>query len=113
MSFQWRDFRDGQSKIMTVSAVEFLRRFLQHVLPSGLVKIRHFGWLANRSRKPNLALCRRLLEARPIPAPAMPEPKPDRPCPTCANGILRTVEWLDPFRIAEAARTAPIVLDTS
>ena len=71
------DYRDGQSKIMTLKAVEFIRRFLQHVLPSGLVKIRHFGWLANRGRKQNLALCRRLLNARPTPIPTLPEPKAD------------------------------------
>jgi len=113
VSFQWRDYRDGQSKIMTLTAVEFLRRFLQHVLPSGLVKIRHFGWLANRGRKQNLALCHRLLDARPKPASTTPDQKPDRTCPACGNAIFRIVEWLDPLNIVEVAWPTPVVLDTS
>ena len=48
VSFQWRDYRDGKSKLMTLSAVEFLRRFLPHILPARFVKTRHFGLLANR-----------------------------------------------------------------
>src|SRR6266849_8681388 len=74
VSFHWRDYRDGQIKVMTISAVEFLRRFLQHVLPRGFVKIRHFGWLANRCRKDNLAQCRRLLSVAVIPTTSVDEP---------------------------------------
>ena len=48
---------------MTLEVVEFIRRFLLHVLPSGFVHIRHFGFLANRKRKAKLALCRSLLRA--------------------------------------------------
>ena len=48
---------------MTLEAVEFIRRFLLHVPPSGFVHIRHFGFLANRKRKAKLALCRSLLRA--------------------------------------------------
>src|SRR5580658_5620680 len=55
ISFDWKDYADhSRTKIMTLDAVEFLRRFLLHVLPSGLVRIRHFGFLANRARKQNL-----------------------------------------------------------
>jgi hypothetical protein len=51
VSFRWRDYaHGGKKKIMTVSAHEFLRRFLLHVLPGGLVPIRHFGLFANRRR---------------------------------------------------------------
>jgi Putative transposase len=49
---------------MTLSAEEFLRRIVQHVLPRGFVKIRHYGLLANRQRAAKLRLCRRLLLAR-------------------------------------------------
>jgi hypothetical protein len=64
VTFAWKDYADGsQSKMMTLGAVEFIRRFLLHVLPSGLVRIRHFGFLANRKRKQKLALCRALLPA--------------------------------------------------
>jgi hypothetical protein len=62
VSFLWRDYCDGdKEKIMTVDAGEFIRRFLIHVLPDRFVKIRHFGLLANRKRKDNIALCRELL----------------------------------------------------
>ena len=52
VTFEWKDYADGnQTKTMTLEAVEFIRRFLLHVLPSGFVHIRHFGFLANRNRK--------------------------------------------------------------
>ena len=62
VTFEWKDYAAGnQTKTMTLEAVEFIRRFLLHVLPSGFVHIRHFGFLANRKRKEKLALCRSLL----------------------------------------------------
>jgi hypothetical protein len=62
VTFRYKDYADAnQSKSMTLSADEFLRRFVQHVLPKGFVKIRHYGLLANRRREECLALCRRLL----------------------------------------------------
>jgi hypothetical protein len=52
VSFDWKDYADhSRTKTMSLDAVEFIRRFLLHVLPSGLVRIRHFGFLANRVRK--------------------------------------------------------------
>jgi len=62
VTFEWKDYAHGnQTKTMTLEAVEFIRRFLLHVFPSGFVHIRHFGFLANRRRKANLALCLSLL----------------------------------------------------
>jgi len=62
VSFTWKDYADGsKQKIMTLDAVEFIRRFLLHVLPDGFVKIRHYGLLSNRNRKVCLELCRALL----------------------------------------------------
>lgn len=62
VSFSWRDYADhNRRKIMTLKANEFIRRFLLHVLPSRYVRIRHFGLLANRKRKANIALCRKTL----------------------------------------------------
>lgn len=62
VSFRWRDYaHGGKKKFMTVSADEFLRRFLLHVLPKGLVRIRHFGFFANRRRETALTRCRKLL----------------------------------------------------
>ncbi len=71
--FRWKDYAHGNRvKIMTLSAEEFLRRFLLHVLPGGFVRIRHFGFLANRGRTAKLAQCRALL-AVPPPPPTPPE----------------------------------------
>ena len=65
VSFLWRDYRSaGQKKIMTLSAEEFIRRFLLHVLPSGFRKIRHYGILASRDKTKRIALCRRLTYTR-------------------------------------------------
>jgi len=62
VSFLWRDYADDNGlKTMTLKAGEFIRRFLLHVLPPRYVRIRHFGLLANRKRKDNIALCRKIL----------------------------------------------------
>ena len=62
VTFRSKDYADGQRhKTLALSAEEFLRRFVQHVLPKGFVKIRHYGLLANRHREDKLRLCRRLL----------------------------------------------------
>ena len=62
VTFRYKDYADdARSKTMTLTCAEFLRRFLTHVLPRGFVKIRHYGFLANRRREERLTLCRRLL----------------------------------------------------
>src|ERR1035437_9205717 len=62
VSFEWKDYRDaGKSKVMSVPAGEFIRRFLQHVLPPGFQRIRYYGFLANCHRADKLALGRQLL----------------------------------------------------
>lgn len=62
VAFRYKDYADSSAqKVMTLSAMEFLRRFTQHVLPRGLVKIRHYGLLANRTRAAKLNVCRFLL----------------------------------------------------
>jgi hypothetical protein len=64
VSFIWKDYAAGNAeKAMSLEAVEFIRRFLLHVLPSGFVHIRHYGFLANRCRQAKLSLCRRLIAA--------------------------------------------------
>ncbi|MDR2569516.1 MAG: IS91 family transposase [Oscillospiraceae bacterium] len=61
VSFKWRDYRDNNRwKIMTISATEFIRRFLMHVLPHRFMKIRHYGLLANRDKNKKLTLCKQL-----------------------------------------------------
>jgi len=62
VTFRWKDYAHGnQQRTMTLSAMEFLRRFLIHVLPRGFVRIRHFGFLANSQRARLLELCQRLM----------------------------------------------------
>jgi hypothetical protein len=87
---------------MTIDAVEFIRRFLLHVLPCGFVKIRHFGFLANRNRREALALCCTLLPAcgQQHAAADLQLSAPERKCPACKIGIVRVIE-----RIPAAAST--------
>jgi len=97
VSFEWKDYAHrAHMKLMTLDAVEFLRRFLLHVLPTGLVRIRQFGLLANRVRKPKLELCRTLLAAaRPQSQGQGRELAEDRPpCPICKFGRLLVIEWI-------------------
>jgi hypothetical protein len=94
--FRWRDSRhNNRSSVMTLDAVEFIRRFLLHVLPSGFVKIRHFGLLANRSRRQALALCRLHLNVTtPDISALLTEPQKSalsRSCPQCKCGTLHVV----------------------
>ncbi len=87
VSFRWRDYaHGGKQKVMTVSADEFLRRFLLHVLPKGLVRIRHFGFFANRRRQTALARCRQLLGA--AACPDRPETTNLLRCPACSGTML-------------------------
>ena len=68
VTFRWKDYaHGGKQRKMTVSAEEFFRRFLPHVLPRGFVRIRFSGLLANRRRKELLPLCKQLLETIPQP----------------------------------------------
>jgi hypothetical protein len=63
VTFRYKDYADeDRHKTMTLPALEFLRRFVQHVLPRGFVKVRHYGLLANKDREQRLQLCRQLLQ---------------------------------------------------
>ena len=102
--FTWKDYRDGQQKICQLSGEEFLRRYLLHVLPKRYMRIRHYGFLANRCRQQKLhcihtAITRQALaEAAPLPpTPCLPPEtrQPDVivtptscPCPKCKKGQL-------------------------
>lgn len=108
VTFRWKDYaRGNKPAMMTLPAAEFIRRFLLHVLPKGLVRIRHFGFLANRCRRQKISLCRKLLDiALPIKLQganqrddalvAQQESKPIDRCPQCKVGRLRRVETLAP-----------------
>ncbi len=98
VTFRWRDSAHGNKKrLMTLAIDEFLRRFLLHLLPPGFVRIRNFGFLANRNRAALLPLCLRLLdEQQNIPAPASPSTDRTRSlwnCPVC-GATMRVVERL-------------------
>jgi hypothetical protein len=87
VSFRWKDYAaGGKQKVMNVSAEEFLRRFLIHVLPKGLVRIRHFGLFANRRRAASLLRCRFLLKS-PSP-PQQPAASSQPRCPLCSEPML-------------------------
>ena len=61
VTFNWRDYKDNSKhKVMTLSAEEFIRRFLIHILPSGFMKIRHYGLLGNRNKTTKLKICKQL-----------------------------------------------------
>ena len=80
VTFQWRDSKDNNRiKTMTLDAVEFIRRFLLHIPPSGFVKIRHFGFLSSRRRTAALALCRERLP-QPVATDTAPILSEQRQC---------------------------------
>ena len=108
VTFRYRDSETGKSRKMTLPVMEFIRRFLQHVLPSGFVKIRHYG-LHHPSRRKTLALVRAALCVRqkiPLPVlPPPPEPKPCR-CPTCQTPMVK-LRMLTLVRAIPARARAP------
>ena len=107
VSFEWKDYSDaGKSKVMTVPAGEFLRRFLQHMVPPGLQRIRYYGFLANCHRKAKLTLCRQLLAT--ACSQLLPQPADCRDlltaltsnnlrlCPQCGKAILIRMQFFPP-----------------
>jgi hypothetical protein len=117
VSFRWRDYRDGgRRKTMRLEAVEFIRRFLLHVLPPGFLRIRHYGLFANRHRRAKMGCCRMLL-AQPEPAARPKESvaammrrftgRDILACQHCGEGRLRMVAVLSPQRRASPRATGP------
>jgi len=118
--FRWKDYRDhNRQKVMTVSADEFIRRFLLHVLPEGFHRIRYYGFLGNRHRAQKLARCRELL-GMPVPEPLHDQSEQDyrdhyeeltgvslKECPACHQGQMVTIETIDAITIR------PPIRDTS
>jgi hypothetical protein len=120
VTFEWKDYAHGnQTKPMTLEAAEFMRRFLLHVLPPGFVRIRQFGFLANRVRKRKLALCRSVLGAlRPdqsanTDSPAGRDRKTERQsrhCPACKAGCLVAIGVFRPGEMVSLEAVAPVPL---
>lgn len=116
VTFRWKDYAHGSRKrMMTLSADAFLRRFLLHVLPKGFVRIRFFGFLANRRRATLLPICRQLLAAQPTvgsACPASPQPPTTWSCPLC-GGPMIIIERLTAKQIALRALALRSFVDTS
>jgi hypothetical protein len=110
VTFNYKDYAHGnRTRTMTLDGREFLRRFLLHAVPSGFMRIRHFGLLANRCRSRNLETCRRLLS---VPSLADAAPTPitglgiiipvtgSQCCPACAHGRLIDRGHLSPLQLS-------------
>jgi hypothetical protein len=112
--FGYKDYRDGQRKSLHLPAEEFIRRFLLHVLPSGFMRIRHYGFLSNRTRAAKLEIIRALLNQpsaadEPPPSTQSPSthgsqgPEPlDCLCPKCQRGRLRVHYEIAPKRLYQS-----------
>jgi hypothetical protein len=102
VSFEYKDYADNnRTKVMTLSATEFIRRFLIHILPRGFVRIRQFGFLANRARSKKLALCRSLLHAVAPGKATVVKERDVRSCPICKVGRM---VFLGMIRVSDAPR---------
>ena len=102
VSFRWKDYaHHSKRRTMTLSHEEFLRRFLQHVLPRGFPRIRYFGLLAHRRRRALLPLCRTLLAVEPLPVPATPAATPILWLCPCCQGPMRVIERLTAEQLRE------------
>jgi hypothetical protein len=113
VSFRWKDYRRGNRHgVMTLTADEFIRRFLIHVLPDGFQRIRYYGYLCNRQRATKLARCRELLAMAQAQAILRSSAKQHdyrdlyealtgkslTLCPACAIGHMRVTEILPKFK---------------
>ena len=108
VTFRWRDRKQiNRSRTMTLPGVEFLRRFLLHVLPRGFARIRHYGLLGNRKKATRLAACRLSLGAPmpPSPAPCVAPFEAEARCPVCRSGRLVRRPWRS-LPLPEVANTS-------
>ncbi len=103
VTFEWKDYAHGNKNgTMTLDAVEFIRRFLLHILPGGFMRIRQFGFLANRVRGKKLALCRTLLRVACTPAAVRNDqtnPEQRKQCPACRIGHMVLLRIVQPTRL--------------
>lgn len=116
VTFRWKDYaHHSKCRTLTLTLEEFLRRFLQHVLPKGFPRIRYFGWMASRRRRDLLPVCRDLLAAPPPTDTAAPPTAPEPAvwqCPNC-QGQMRVVERLTAKQILREEQRRGCFFDTS
>ena len=123
VTFRWKNYaQGGQWRTMTLDAIEFVRRFLMHVLPSGFVRVRHYGILANCHRRDKLARCRELLGTTPttdsnlLDLSSLPEREspvsPTQVCPICGAGRMIVIEDLPPLTMAQVPSAKPDLCST-
>jgi hypothetical protein len=111
VTFTYKDYRhQHRQRTLTLSATEFIRRFMMHVLPNGFMRIRYYGFLANTHRKEQLRKIRELLE---VPQPDIDEeetnddqedldsPEHDRRCPHCQEGLMWPIDREPRPRLSE------------
>ncbi|MBM4225954.1 MAG: hypothetical protein FJ167_14540 [Gammaproteobacteria bacterium] len=114
VSFRWKDYaHHSKRRIMTLTHEEFLRRFLQHVLPRGFPRIRYFGLFANRRRGTLLPLCRSLLAVPPALSPMVQTATPTVAlCPHC-QGPMRIVQRLSASELSREQHRLVEPIDSS
>jgi len=103
IAFRYKDYRDdSRIKIQWLEGQEFVRRFLMHILPKGFMRIRHFGYLSNCTRRRKLAVIRHCLSQPPKPEATLENPASQRcwPCLLCDSGVVRMVRQVPRFRPA-------------
>ena len=116
VTFTYRDYRHGsQLKELTLSALEFIRRFSLHILPSGLVRIRHYGILGNNRRKRDIQAARAIFERRGRALELQPQSVPDKPmtCPLCQKPGFRLVAFTDAAGLLHLIGVGPLLCDSS
>ena len=114
VTFRWKDYaHGGKKRKMTLAAEEFIRRFLLHVLPKGLVRIRHYGWMANRCRGEQAARARALLGVEAAePTTSSSDNHHGRRCPIC-GGVIEVVEMIAPREFTRRRPSRSRVPNTS
>ena len=97
VTFTYRDYRHGSKKHLTLGAQEFIRRFSLHILPAGLVRIRHYGILGNNRRKRDIQIARALFQHRTPLRELSPRDVAQKPirCPSCGKTGIRLVGFTD------------------
>jgi Putative transposase/Transposase zinc-binding domain len=113
VTFRWKDYaHHSKARAMTLTHEEFLRRFLQHVLPTGFPRVRYFGFLANRRRRLLLPLCRNLLKASPASVATITAAHSLHACPRC-QAPMRIIERLSAFQLEYENHRLVFTLDSS